>query len=163
MCLCAIMSFHSYYNKKNKLRDLWTLLELYFTIFEIRVVHREKFSLDTLLAPNSLEKISGFAVPSTFEFVGRNKLCCLWYSRGRIAADIFRSICGGIFDFRQTSETCHAARVDESRGVLRVIMRVLRVSIARTPCQSFPIATEEILQQVIKHDWYNARPHVYNL
>lgn len=90
---------------------------------------REKFSLDTLLAPNSLEEINGFAVPSTFEFVGRNKLCCLWYRGGRIAADIFRSICGGIFDFRQTSKTCYAARVNGSRGVLRVIMRLLRISI----------------------------------
>lgn len=130
--------------KKNELRLMNSTLELYLTIFEIRVVHREEFSLETLLAPNSLEKINEFAVPSTFEFVGRNKLCCLWYSGGRIAADIFRSICGGIFDFRQTSETCYAARVDESRGVLWIIMRLLRVSIAL--CQLSRIVAKEILQ-----------------
>lgn len=134
--------------KKNELRLVKRTLYWNFVLqsSKIRVVYHEKFSLDTLLAPNSLEKINGFVVLSTFEFVGRNKLCCLWYSRGRIAADIFRSICGGIFDFRQTSETCYAARADESRGVLRVIMSLLRISIARTPCQSSQIAAEEILQ-----------------
>lgn len=129
--------------KENELQLVNSILELYLTIFEIR----EKFSLDTLLAPNSLEEINGFAVPSTFEFVGRNKLCCLWYSGSRIAADIFRSICEGIFDFRQTSKTCYTVRVNESKGVLRTIMRLLRISIVlRTPCQSSRIAAEKILQ-----------------
>lgn len=60
----------------------------------------EIFSSDTFLASNSLERISGFVVPSTFKFVGRNKLYRLRYGTGRIAADIFQSICGKIFDFQ---------------------------------------------------------------
>lgn len=144
MCFVQLCPFILIIIKKNELRLEWTLYWNFILQSSKSALHREEFSLETLLAPNSLEKINEFAVPSTFEFVGRNKLCCLWYSGGRIAADIFRSICGGIFDFRQTSETCYAARVDESRGVLRIIMRLLRISIA--PCQSSRIVAKEILQ-----------------
>jgi hypothetical protein len=59
--------------------DLPQLRVFYLKIFEIPVARCGKFSSDTFLASNSLERISEFVVPSTFEFVGRNKLYRLRY------------------------------------------------------------------------------------